>query len=451
MACPGNTQCEPINESPSLLALCVNPAQIGGTATGGPCTYDFECASGDTCHIAAGAGAGTCQAGSALGATCTTSADCAGNLSCLEVALGPPNTQISDDLNVCTQPCATSADCGSSATCVAIDFDTNLNIWNSSDAGPALFGGNDDVNPNFGDRFSAVSQQQLPAGMYWLQVSAYGQAQGNYVLSVTNGTSATGTTAEQQGAHGSFAQAQTITVPVTVDGSFSAPGENDYYSFTLGAPARLTIAVTRGGPSLCLPNSAVGQVPWGSACSTDWQCASDLCEEVLQTCGQPCTKNSDCGGIDVPDAGPNDGGYYYDAGPPDAGPFDAGPADAGLFPICADFQTHHSCVMPGSYGQLPVGDPCDYSFQCAAGYCADFCGAIFCTQPCHALGDNCGIVVGGMSQNECAPIQTSPSGVAVTDFACVSTGQMSCAQGAACAASGDCQTGLQCNGSNVCE
>jgi hypothetical protein len=146
-------------------------------------------------------------------------------------------------------------------------------------------------------------------------------------------------------------------------------------------------------------------------------------------CGQTCTLNSDCGGIDpLPDAGPmdagdpdagtaTDGGVLADGG--DGGIIDMNPEayDAGPpMPICADFQTHHSCVKADAHLELPTGSDCHYSFECERGYCADYNGSVFCTQACSGPTAHCGV---GMSTNQCTLLTESPSGVPVSDYACV--------------------------------
>jgi hypothetical protein len=421
--CPTDTICEPVVAGGQEFGLCILESQIGGTPTGGGCTYDFQCASGDTCRIPAGATSGSCEPGATLGAACTLDTDCAGGLVCRDVAPGRrvPNEPPLNDPTECTRDCSTP--CGSGNTCVVLDLDTDLQLFwlPGSGASASLLAENDDINPVFGDRWSSVTQT-LPAGTYVVEVNAYSQSFGSYVLEISDGVNAEGQTTQVE-PNNTLDTAQAITVPTKVAGTFLQPGENDYYSFTLSSTATLTIQIEPGPPSACLPNTQVGQIAWGSACTTNYQCASGLCEQALQLCGQPCTENSDCGGVNPPppDAGSDAGPPSPDGGP-DAGWVNPEPVDAGPpQPICADFLTHHSCVKAADHDDLTPGAFCYYSFECENGYCADYQGSIFCTQTCTGPGANCGIVVNGMSSNACEQMTVSPSGVPVSDYACVPT------------------------------
>lgn len=429
--CPEGTVCRSIVANGQQFGLCMTNAQLGGTQAGGPCTFDLECASGSTCHISPGADHGTCLAGTNLGTPCTTDNNCASGLVCRPVAPGLRRVGQSPDPDklVCTHDCLTP--CGSSATCVALDLDTNLRLYQDQSGTPQIVtlpSTASDVNPTFGNRWSAFTKS-LTAGTYWIEVKAYHQAFGQYVLEISDGVHAEGQTGEAAGGNGTTGTAQTVVVPTSITGSFEGPGDLDYYKFTLGSDATLTVKTARGPGSACLPTSATGQVQWGDACTTDYECASGLCEQSIQVCGETCTRNSECGGVDpAPDAGPVDAGDPADAGDlGDAGPVDGGDAgdqnptafDAGPpAPICADFQTHRSCVRANAHAELPTGSDCHYSFECERGYCADYNGSVFCTQTCAGPTARCSV---GMNGNQCILQTISPSGEPVSDYACVPT------------------------------
>jgi hypothetical protein len=259
--CPEGTVCRSLTSDGQTFGLCLSPAQIGGTQTGGPCTFDLECASGDTCHITPGAEHGTCQPGTGLGANCAMDSDCASGLVCRPIAPGLRHVgQVPEnDALACTHDCTTP--CGSSATCVALDLDTNLKLFQSQGGNPVqltLPGSAADTNPTFGNRFSSFTQA-LSAGTYWVEVKAYHGAFGAYELEVTNG-GAEGQTAEAAGDNGTPATAQTITVPTKISGTFSGPGDLDDYTFTLAADTTVTVRTSRGPASACLPTSMTAQV-----------------------------------------------------------------------------------------------------------------------------------------------------------------------------------------------
>ncbi len=415
--CPNGSVCQVIITPLEEYGLCVAPSQQGTTATGGPCSFDFECVSGDTCHVPANASSGTCQSGSSLGMACAMDSDCSGGLVCRDVAPGvrTEGQSPAPDTNECTEWC--DGGCGAGNSCVALDLDTDLKLFQiPADGGtPVELLDEGEINTEFGDRWSTLTDPLGP-GTYTVQVEAYGLAFGNYVIDFTNGLAAEGQTTQVE-PNNSFAQAQVIQVPTKVIGAFRAPQELDYYTFTLGSPATMTITTSRGVPSACLPDSQVAQTAWGSACTTDYQCASGICEQALQLCGQYCMQNSDCGGVDPPDGGTDAGWFLPDGGVINMEPVDAGPP----LPICASFLTYSSCVEADDWGELPAGAECHYSFECTNGYCATLTGPGlgFCTQTCAGPGANCGIVVNGMSSNMCVQMTVSPSGVPVSDYACV--------------------------------
>jgi hypothetical protein len=391
VGCPAGSECLPVMESGRQVTICIADSQLHATANEGTCRYDLECATGSKCQQ------GVCKPSQPVGQACTTDNDCSAELKC---------RTLSPELTVCTRPCGTG--CGTAEACVAFDLDTNLKLLNSSGQ---TIASNDSIDSQTNNLWSELRNYPTPAGTYFIEVKSFGKGAGAYKLELLSDAGAPVSVAEVSTPHAGTGSAQVVdSLPAVVSATFGAPGEVDYYKFTLASATTLTYRTSRGDPSMCLPQTAVATLGVGAHCSSDFQCMSDKCEGTLKMCSAPCTMDADCG----------EGNK------------------------CAPFPDRYACVPESTYGTKNPGDDCFYSFECQGvkGYCATRHRSRFCSQSCEGPEDTC--TIGDVQLNECVPYEVTRDGTPETEWACVPLGDRQGGVNDGCEINSDCQTGLTC-------
>lgn len=428
-ACPGTTICKQVNDEASI---CVRPEQVGGSAAGKPCFFDFECVTGTRC-LADGASGAVCRAPAAQGQACVATEDCAAGLACVPagtngaLVCAPPGAmgatcrldeqcatglvckQIAMSARVCTRPCASS--CGTGNSCVPIDMDTDLRLFASATAGAENFvARNDDIDYAGGNAWSRIAVRLEP-GTYWVSVGALLTFTGSYRLDLLAvGGTTPASFFEVPAPNDRPGNSQIVgTFPATITGTINPDDDIDYFTFTIPGPTAIDVVLQTGPgtPSTCLPTSMAGATTLGGDCAFPQQCATGVCEKLLGYCGRHCQVDGDCG-------------------------------QAGT--ICVDVGSHHTCVPSDRLGENARGEACNLDFQCADGLCARFRGPRFCTARCDGNPAACG------AGYECLDLVVTQAGTTTTQATCVPVGARDRAFGAVCDLQSDCASGLCENG-----
>jgi hypothetical protein len=402
MPCPDGAVCQTFTLDGQSGSLCVAQDQIGGTADGDVCVFDFQCKAHSQCAQNA-LGQTVCTPPSALGQTCETTSQCAPGLDC---------RQFTSSLSECSQDCG--AGCPAGDSCTAPNLSMEIRLYNTTLGGPGDFI-TDSVYYPVTDpgAWTEIPNYYLQAGSYWVSIGIYQFGTnyvGNYTLRITD---ATGTPVPWRSlpntpiSHGTLQTAQLIPFPVDLSGTIATPTQTDFYEIKTTQADSIKIEALPGDPSACLPTPQLGGTALGEPCLANFNCVTGLtCEPSLSICTQTCSTDTDCGG----------NGNACKA------------LSGGMF-----------CVSAAQIGANAAGAKCQYDWQCASG---DTCVVDQTSSVCAAP---CGAMMSCDATSECSAAQdvTNPSPDGGMP-ACLPLGNRSTGFGGSCVLQSDCEMGLAC-------
>jgi hypothetical protein len=401
--CPSGSVCEAFDQSGQTGSVCIAPSQLGGTADGDSCVFDFQCAKTSQCLQSPTTGQFVCTPLGTLGQACTQTAECTKGLDCRQVASG---------LAECTFDCG--AGCPAGDACFAPDIATELRLYNSTaggDNGYIAYANNQAFGQS--NVWSSIVNYPVSPGTYWVSIRSDqdiypNNYAGNYQLVITD---AAGTPVVWHQLpptpipNNTLATAQVIPFPVDLEGTLDTATDVDDYEFTISQSDLITIKTLPGAPSACLPAAQVAGTGLGQSCTESFNCTAGLtCNTSLHICTMACAQDSDCG----------TGNSCEPSG------------SQGML-----------CAAASAVGQTANGGQCQFDWQCGSGAsCVTYGTHSVCAVPC-GTGMTC-------TASECTVAVDNTTRASL--MACVPLGMQQAGFGQACVLQSDCVSGLTCNG-----